>query len=89
VEEPWKRGRFVYKLPSLWGSRDIAVSPVGPSPRWRRRIARMLDDTGVLGPLVCQEAIETYRMKGRTKAVPFFRRSPASRWRAPTWGSTA
>jgi hypothetical protein len=72
VEEPWERGRFVYKFPSLWGSRDIAVSPLCPSPRWRRRIERMLDETLVLGPLVCQEAIETYRMKGRTKAVPFF-----------------
>jgi hypothetical protein len=74
VEAPWRLGRFVYKFPALWGSRDIAVSPTGPSPRWRRRIARMLEGTDTFGPLVCQEAIETFRMHGRTKTIPFFHR---------------
>jgi hypothetical protein len=74
VERPWRRGRFVYKFPALWGGRDVAVSPLGPSPRWTTRIARMLRDTEALGPLVCQEAIETLRIQGRTKAIPFFHR---------------
>lgn len=87
INNPWHYGKFVVKYPTLWGSKNMIVSPDSETAKhqWLDQLTKMLTNTKKYGPLLVQEMIDVLTIPfihhneehyGKTKFTPFFSYNP-------------